>query len=64
MAVDDIDKESKSSDDLQNTYDGMQNVETTDADHVGDDDAVKKQDGTLTMRFIENVMAKWQEKKK
>ena len=39
--VDDIDEGSKSSDDLENVYDGIQNVETTGSDNVGDDDAVK-----------------------
>ena len=53
VVIDDIDKGSKSSDDLENEYDGIQNVETTGSDNVGDDDAVKKQDGTLTLRFIE-----------
>ena len=41
MVVDDIDKGSKSSDVLENEYDGIQNVETTGSDNVGDDDAVK-----------------------
>ena len=40
-AVDDIDEGSESSDDLENEYDGIQNVETTGSDNVGDDDAVK-----------------------
>ena len=53
MVVDDIDKGDKSSDDLENEYDGIQNVETTGSDSVRDDDAVKKQDGTSTLRFIE-----------
>ena len=30
-------------------------METTASDYVGDDDAVKKQDGTLTLRFIEKI---------
>ena len=51
--VDDIEKGSKSSDDLENVFDGIQNVETTDSNNVGDDDEVKDQDGTLTLRFIE-----------
>ena len=42
MAVDDIDKGSKSSDDLENVYDGIQNVETTGSNNIGDDDALKK----------------------
>ena len=41
MGVDDIDKGSKSSNDLENEYDGIQNVETTGSDNVGDDKAVK-----------------------
>ena len=63
MVVDDTDKGSKSSDDLENEYDRIQNVETRGSDNVGDDGAVKKQDSTLTLRFIEKVMAIWQEKK-
>ena len=51
--VDDIDKGSKSSDHLENQYDGTQNVETTGSDNVGDGDAVKNQDGKLTLRSIE-----------
>ena len=47
IVVDDIDKGSKSSDDLENEYDGIQNVETTSSDSVGNDDAVKTQDDTL-----------------
>ena len=35
-------KGSKSSDDLVNVYDGIQNVETTGSDDVGDDDGAKK----------------------
>ena len=46
-------KGSKSSDHLENVNDGTQNVETTGSDNVGNDDAVKKQDGTLNVRFIE-----------
>ena len=39
IVVNDIDKGSKSSDGLENRYDGIQNVETTDSDnHVGNDD--------------------------
>ena len=30
-------------------------METTGSDNVGDDAAVKKQDGTLTLRFIEKI---------
>ena len=52
MVVDDVDEGSKSSDDLENEYDGTQNVKTTSLDNVGDDEAVKKQDDTLTLRFI------------
>ena len=51
--VDGIDKRSKSSDGLENENDGIQNVETTGSDNVGDDDAVKQQNGTLILRFIE-----------
>ena len=32
--VDDIDEESKSSDDLENVYDGIQNLESTTLDYV------------------------------
>ena len=53
VVVDDIDKGSKSSDDLENEYDGIQNEETTGSDSVGDDNGIKKQDGTLILRFIE-----------
>ena len=53
MMVDDIAIGSRGSDHLENEYDGIQNVETTGLDNVGDYDAVKKQDGTLTLRFIE-----------
>ena len=51
----DIDEGCKSSDDLENEneYDGIQNVKTTGSYNVGDDNAVKKQDDTLTLRFIE-----------
>ena len=52
VVVDDIDKGSKSSDDLENEYDGILNVETTGSNNITDDDAVKKQDGTLTLRFM------------
>ena len=47
-----IDEGSKSSDDLENAYDGIQNVKTTGSDIVGGYEAVKKQDDTLTLRFI------------
>ena len=52
MMVDDIDKVSKSSDNLENVYDKMKNVETADSDNVGGNDVVKNQEGTLTLRFI------------
>ena len=43
VVVDEIDKESKSSDYLENKYHhGIQNVKTTGSDNVGDDNAVKK----------------------
>ena len=53
MVIDRIDKGSKSSDDLGNEYDGIQSVKTTGLFNVGDDEAVKKQDDTLALRFIE-----------
>ena len=53
MVVNDIDEGSKSLDYLENEYDGMQNVKTTSSDIVGGYEAVKKQDNTLTLRFIE-----------
>ena len=53
MVVGDIDKGSKSSEDLETVFDGIQNAETTSSDNVRDDDEVKNQDGTLTLRFIE-----------
>ena len=62
MVADDIDKGRKSSDNLENEYDGIQNMETTGSDNFGDDDAAKKQDGTLTLRLIEKIMAILQEK--
>ena len=49
----DFDEGIKSSDDLENKYDGIQNVKTRSSDSVGDDEEVKKQDHTLTLRFIE-----------
>ena len=49
----DIDEGSKSSDGLENAYDGIQTVKTTSSYNVGDDEAVEKQDDTLTLRFIE-----------
>ena len=49
----DIDEGSKSSDDFENEYDGIQNVKTTSSDIVGGCEAVKKQDDTSTLRFIE-----------
>ena len=48
----------KSSDDLENEYQGIQNVETTRTtglDNVGENNAVKKQDDTLTLRFTEKI---------
>ena len=53
---DDIDKGSKSSDDLEYEYDGIQNVETTGSNNVGNDDDTVNQDDTLTLRFIEKIM--------
>ena len=44
--VDDIDKGSKSSDDLDNVYDGIHSLEPTRSDNVGDDHSVN-QDDTL-----------------
>ena len=48
-----IDEGSESSDDLKNEYDGTQNVKTTGSDNVEDDDEVKNQDDTLTLRLME-----------
>ena len=53
MVVDDVDKWSRSSNDLENVYDGIQNVETTGSDHVGEDYNAVNQDDTLTLRSIE-----------
>ena len=50
----DIDEESKKTDDLENKYDGIQNVKTTSSDIVGGYEAVKNRDDTLTLRFIKN----------
>ena len=50
--VDDIDKESNSSEDLESVNDGIQSLETAGSDNVGNDSSVN-QDGTLTLRFIE-----------
>ena len=50
-----VDEGSKSSDHLENEYE-LQNVETTRTtglDKVGENNAVKKKDDTLTLRFIE-----------
>ena len=45
---------SKSSDNnVENEYDVIQNVKITGWDNVGNDDAVKNQHDTLTLRFIE-----------
>ena len=51
----DIDERSKSSDDLENEYEGIQIATTTGSYNVGDDEAVKKQDDTLTLRLIETT---------
>ena len=51
--VDGIDKGNKSSDDLENEYQGIQNVKATGSYNARDDESVKKQDNTLTLRFIE-----------
>ena len=57
LVVDGIDKGSKSSDDLEYEHDGIQNGNTSGSDNVEDGDEVKKQDSTLTLRFIEkNVL--------
>ena len=50
--VEDVDKGSKGSDGLENECDGIQNLETTGSDTVGDNCSVH-QDDTLTLRFIE-----------
>ena len=39
----DIDEGSTSSDDLENGYEGIQNVKTTGVYNVGDDEAVKNE---------------------
>ena len=59
----DIDEGSKSSDDLENEYDGIQNVKTTISNIVGGYEAVKKQDDTLTLRFIEKTIGILQERR-
>ena len=41
----------------------MQNVETTGVDNVRHDDAVKNQDGTLKLRFIEKCYEDMAEEK-
>ena len=46
-----IDEGSKSSDHVENEYE-IQNVETTGLDNVGQNNAVKKHNDTLTLRFI------------
>ena len=48
----DIDEGSKSSDDLENEYAGIQNFKTTNSHIVGGYEAVKKQDDTLTLQFV------------
>ena len=48
----DIDEGSKSSDDLENGYDGIQNFKTTNSDIVGGYEAVKKQGDTLILQFV------------
>ena len=50
--VDNIDKESNSSKDLESVNDGIQSLETVGSDNVGNDNSVN-QDGTSTLRFIE-----------
>ena len=52
MAVGIDEGRSKSSDDLGNEYQRIQNVITTGSYNVGDDEAVERQDNTLTLRFI------------
>ena len=53
MVVDDIDKGCKSSDDLENVYGRIANMETTGSDNnVGDDRAVYNQEGAVTLGFI------------
>ena len=54
--VDCIDKGGKSSADLENVYDGIQNLETTDSDNVRDD---MSQDDTLTLRLIKIAIGIW-----
>ena len=56
IIVVDIDERSKSSDDLENEYEGIKNVKTTGTYNLGDDEAVKKQDDTLTLRFIKKTI--------
>ena len=38
-------------DEGRNEYQGIQNVKTTGSYNVGDDEAVERQDNTLTLRF-------------
>ena len=51
MVVDNIDKGSNNSDNLENVYDGIQNVKTTGPNNVGNDQV--NQDDTFALRFIE-----------
>ena len=54
--VADIDEGSKSSDNLENVHDGIQNVKTTGLDNVRNNEVY--QDDTLTLRFIEKGTGK------
>ena len=53
MVIDIGEGSSKRLDDLENEYEGIQNIKTTGSYNVGDDEAIKKQDATSTLRFIE-----------
>ena len=59
----DIDGRSKSSDDLENDNERIQNVKTTGSYSVGDDEAVQKHVDMLTLRLMEKVIGILQEKK-
>ena len=61
MVVGDTDKGSKSSDNLENVYDRIQNVKIT-VSNINVGDGKVTQDDTLTWRFIEKVITIWQEK--
>ena len=49
--VDDIDEGSKSSDDLQNIYDGVQNLESTTLDNIEGNHSPVHEYNRMTLRF-------------